>query len=66
VISRLVSLEHSHEIKPAWFSRSKHSCHQRMAGAPRALEEEIVVTETGHEVITRFRLKNFWWPARRT
>src|ERR1700726_3078842 len=54
VISRLVSLEHSHEIKPGmvfaletfWLSTDGWSA------AP--IEEEIVVTATGHEVITRF------------
>jgi Xaa-Pro aminopeptidase len=54
VISRLVSLDHPYTLEPGmvfaletfWPSKDGY-------GAAR-IEEEIVVTETGHEVITRF------------
>jgi Xaa-Pro aminopeptidase len=54
VISRLVSLEHSHEIKPGmvFALETFWPCSDGWRAA--RIEEEIVVTPTGHEVITRF------------
>src|SRR5579883_1603865 len=53
VISRLVSLEHSHEIKPGMVFALETFWPSKDGYAAR-IEEEIVVTPTGHEVITRF------------
>ena len=54
VISRLVSLDHPHEIKPGmvFALETFWPCSDGWRAA--RIEEEIVVTETGHEVITRF------------
>ena len=54
VISRLVSLNHSYELKPGMvFALETYWPSTDGWGAAR-IEEEIVVTDTGHEVITRF------------
>ena len=54
VISRLVSLDHPHEIKPGmvFALETFWPCSDGWRAA--RIEEEIVVTATGHEVITRF------------
>src|SRR6266700_1266642 len=54
VISRLVSLEHSHEIKPGIVFALETFWPSKDGWRAARIEEEIVVTETGHEVITRF------------
>ena len=54
VISRLVSLEHSHEIKPGMVFALETFWPSKDGWSAARIEEEIVVTETGHEVITRF------------
>jgi len=54
VISRLVSLEHSHEIKPGMVFALETFWPASDGWSAARIEEEIVVTETGHEVITRF------------
>src|SRR6202047_5080410 len=54
VISRLVSLEHSHEIKPGMVFALETFWPATDGWSAARIEEEIVVTEPGHEVITRF------------
>src|SRR5258706_516410 len=54
VISRLVSVEHSHEIKPGMVFALETFWPASDGWSAARIEEEIVVTETGHEVITRF------------
>jgi Xaa-Pro aminopeptidase len=54
VISRMVSLEHSHEIKPGMVFALETFWPSTDGWSAARIEEEIVVTETGHEVITRF------------
>ncbi len=54
VISRLVSLEHSHDIKPGMVFALETFWPSKDGWSAARIEEEIVVTETGHEVITRF------------
>src|SRR6267142_2248636 len=54
VISRLVSLENSHEIKPGMVFALETFWPSTDGWSAARIEEEIVVTETGHEVITRF------------
>jgi Xaa-Pro aminopeptidase len=54
VISRLVSLEHSYEIKPGMVFALETFWPSTDGWSAARIEEEIVVTETGHEVITRF------------
>jgi hypothetical protein len=54
VISRLVSLEHSHEIKPGMVFALETFWPSTDGWSAARIEEEIVVTATGHEVITRF------------
>src|ERR1051326_8497035 len=54
VISRLVSLEHSYEIKPGMVFALETFWPTKDGTSAARIEEEIVVTETGHEVITRF------------
>src|SRR4249920_2662470 len=54
VISRLVSLEHSCEIKPGMVFALETFWPSSDGWSAARIEEEIVVTETGHEVITRF------------
>src|SRR6202030_599922 len=53
VISRLVSLEHSHEIKPGMVFALETFWPSTDGWSAARIEEEIVVTPTGHEVITR-------------
>jgi Xaa-Pro aminopeptidase len=54
VISRMVSLEHPHEIKPGMVFALETFWPSTDGWSAARIEEEIVVTETGHEVITRF------------
>jgi Xaa-Pro aminopeptidase len=54
MISRLVSLEHPHEIKPGMVFALETFWPATDGWSAARIEEEIVVTETGHEVITRF------------
>src|SRR6185437_3282505 len=54
VISRLVSLEHAHVIKPGMVFALETFWPSKDGWSAARIEEEIVVTETGHEVITRF------------
>src|SRR5580658_1158341 len=54
VISRLVSLEHSCEIKPGMVFALETFWPSTDGWSAARIEEEIVVTETGREVITRF------------
>ncbi len=54
MISRLVSLEHSCEIKPGMVFALETFWPSTDGWSAARIEEEIVVTETGHEVITRF------------
>ncbi|HJZ77690.1 MAG TPA: Xaa-Pro peptidase family protein [Vicinamibacterales bacterium] len=54
VISRLVSLEHPHEIKPGMVFALETFWPSKDGWSAARIEEEIVVTPTGHEVITRF------------
>src|SRR5581483_351013 len=54
VISRLVSFEHSCEIKPGMVFALETFWPSTDGWSAARIEEEIVVTETGHEVITRF------------
>src|SRR5260370_24261114 len=53
VISRLVSLEHAHEIKPGMVLALETFWPSTDGWSSARIEEEIVVTETGHEGITR-------------
>jgi len=54
VISRLVSLEHSYELKPGMVFALETFWPSTDGWSAARIEEEIVVTATGHEVITRF------------
>jgi Xaa-Pro aminopeptidase len=54
VISRLVSLDHPQEIKPGMVFALETYWPSKDGWSAARIEEEIVVTETGHEVITRF------------
>jgi Xaa-Pro aminopeptidase len=54
VISRLVSMEHSHEIKPGMVFALETFWPSKDGWRAARIEEEIVVTETGAEIITRF------------
>jgi Xaa-Pro aminopeptidase len=54
VISRLVSLEHPQEIKPGMVFALETFWPSTDGWSAARIEEEIVVTATGHEVITRF------------
>src|ERR1700751_5202337 len=54
VISRLVSIEHSHEIKPGMVFALETFWPSKDGWSAARIEEEVVVTATGHEVITRF------------
>src|SRR5258708_22052090 len=54
VISRMVSLEHSHEIKPGMVFALETFWPAKDGWRAARIEEEIVVTATGAEVITRF------------
>ena len=54
VISRLVSLNHPVEIKPGMVFALETFWPSTDGWSAARIEEEIVVTETGHEIITRF------------
>ncbi len=54
MISRLVSLDHPHEIKPGMVFALETFWPSTDGWSAARIEEEVVVTETGHEVITRF------------
>jgi Xaa-Pro aminopeptidase len=54
VISRLVSFEHPVEIKPGMVFALETFWPSTDGWSAARIEEEIVVTPTGHEVITRF------------
>jgi Xaa-Pro aminopeptidase len=54
VISRLVSLEHPAEIRPGMVFALETYWPSTDGWSAARIEEEIVVTETGHEIITRF------------
>jgi Xaa-Pro aminopeptidase len=54
MISRLVSLDHPHEIKPGMVFALETFWPSTDGWSAARIEEEIVVTPTGHEVITRF------------
>ena len=54
VISRLVSLDHPVEIKPGMVFALETYWPSTDGWSAARIEEEIVVTETGHEIITRF------------
>ncbi len=54
IISRLVSLEHPQEIKPGMVFALETFWPSTDGWSAARIEEEIVVTETGHEIITRF------------
>jgi Xaa-Pro aminopeptidase len=54
VISRLVSMEHSHEIKPGMVFALETFWPSKDGWRAARIEEEIVVTQTGAEIITRF------------
>jgi len=54
VISRMVSLEHAHELKPGMVFALETFWPSTDGWSAARIEEEIVVTETGHEVITKF------------
>jgi Xaa-Pro aminopeptidase len=54
VISRLVSMEHAHVIKPGMVFALETFWPSKDGWRAARIEEEIVVTENGAEVITRF------------
>ena len=54
VISRLVSLDHPHAIEPGMVFALETFWPATDGWSAARIEEEIVVTPTGHEVITRF------------
>jgi Xaa-Pro aminopeptidase len=54
MISRLVSFDHPHEIKPGMVFALETFWPSTDGWSAARIEEEIVVTPTGHEVITRF------------
>jgi Xaa-Pro aminopeptidase len=54
MISRLVSLDHPHEIKPGMVFALETFWPSTDGWSAARIEEEIVVTPTGHEMITRF------------
>ena len=54
VISRLVSLDHPQEIRPGMVFALETFWPSTDGWSAARIEEEIVVTPTGHEVITRF------------
>ena len=66
MISRLVSLDHPHEIKPGMVFALETYWPASDGWSAARIEEEIVVTETGHEVITRFPAEQLLSPARRS
>ncbi len=54
VISRLVSLDHPYEIKPGMVFALETFWPSTDGWSAARIEEELVVSEKGHEVITRF------------
>ncbi|HVB86337.1 MAG TPA: Xaa-Pro peptidase family protein [Candidatus Dormibacteraeota bacterium] len=54
VISRLVSLDQHYELKPGMVFALETFWPSSDGWSAARIEEEVVVTETGHEVITRF------------
>jgi Xaa-Pro aminopeptidase len=54
VISRLVSLDHPHVFKPGMVFALETFWPSKDGWSAARIEEEIVVTQTGHEVITKF------------
>ena len=54
MISRLVSLDHPHAIEPGMVFALETFWPATDGWSAARIEEEIVVTPTGHEVITRF------------
>jgi Xaa-Pro aminopeptidase len=54
VISRLVSIDHPHEIKPGMVFALETFWPSKDGWRAARIEEEVVVTENGAEVITRF------------
>jgi Xaa-Pro aminopeptidase len=54
LISRLVSLDHPYELKPGMVFALETFWPSTDGWSAARIEEEIVVTETGHEIITRF------------
>src|SRR4029453_18468376 len=54
MISRLVSLDHPHEIKPGMVFALETFWPSTDGWSAARIEEEIVVTPTGREIITRF------------
>jgi Xaa-Pro aminopeptidase len=54
MISRLVSLEHSYEIEPGMVFALETFWPSKDGWSAARIEEEVVVTATGHEIITRF------------
>ena len=54
MISRLVSLDHPHEIEPGMVFALETFWPSTDGWSAARIEEEIVVTPTGHEIITRF------------
>ena len=54
VISRLVSLEHSHVLKPGMVFALETFWPAKDGWSAARIEEEVVVTATGCEVITKF------------
>ena len=54
VISRLVSLDHPCELKPGMVFALETFWPSRDGWSAARIEEEVVVTETAHEIITRF------------
>jgi Xaa-Pro aminopeptidase len=54
IISRLVSLDHPMEIKTGMVFALETYCPARDGFSAARIEEEVVVTDTGCKVITRF------------
>ena len=57
IISRVVSLEHPTEIKEGMVFALETYCPAKDGFSAARIEEEVVITENGHEVITRFPCK---------
>lgn len=53
-ISRLFSLDHPFEFKPGMTFAIETWCASEDGSGSARIEEEIVVTETGHDIITKF------------
>jgi Xaa-Pro dipeptidase len=54
IISRLVSLDHPMEIRTGMVFALETYCPAKDGFSAARIEEEVVVTDTGHAVITRF------------